>query len=130
MHHNYDDHEFQMYLPQAIPTIKQPIIICNHYWVSFWYVFGQSPLDIFCNLIWEAPHQCILDFINLKLMGMFIYSNVLVCNMQLLMSGVDYLYQDTNRLVSYEKNIAKQMQMKQQFIQKRVSQSSLVCKIL
>ena len=40
--------------------------------------------------------------------------------MQLLMSGVDQLYQDTNRLVSYEKNIAKQMQMKQQFIQKRV----------
>lgn len=40
--------------------------------------------------------------------------------MQLLMGGVDMLYQDTNRLVSYEKNIAKQMQMKQQFIQKRV----------
>ena len=50
-----------------------------------------------------------------------LHSNVLVCNMQLLMNGVDMLYQDTNRLVSYEKNIAKQMQMKQQFIQKRVS---------
>lgn len=46
--------------------------------------------------------------------------------MQLLMSGVDLLYQDTNRLVSYEKNIAKQMQMKQQFIQKRVSYHSFV----
>ena len=43
--------------------------------------------------------------------------------MQLLMGGVDQLYQDTNRLVSYEKNIAKQMQMKQQFIQKRVTHS-------
>ena len=52
--------------------------------------------------------------------GVFPCSNVLVCNMQLLMSGVDMLYQDTNRLVSYEKNVAKQLQMKQQFIQKRV----------
>jgi len=45
--------------------------------------------------------------------------------MQLLMSGVDSLYQDTNRLVSYEKNVAKQLQLKQQFIQKRVRHDNL-----
>jgi len=45
--------------------------------------------------------------------------------MQLLMSGVDALYQDTNRLVSYEKNVAKQLQLKQQFIQKRVRHDNL-----
>ena len=40
--------------------------------------------------------------------------------MQLLMDNVDTLQQDLYRLLGYEKNLAKQQQAKQQFIQRRV----------
>lgn len=49
-------------------------------------------------------------------------SDVLEWNLKLLMSGVDTVYQDTSRLVQYEKKQALNRQAKQQFIQKRVSE--------
>ena len=48
------------------------------------------------------------------------HSQVLQKNMQLLMDNVDTLQQDLYRLLGYEKNLAKQQQAKQQFIQRRV----------
>ena len=47
--------------------------------------------------------------------------------MQLLMENVDMLQQDMYRLLGYEKNLAKQQQSKQQFIQRRVRGWRLVC---
>ena len=49
-----------------------------------------------------------------------VYSHLLMKNMQLLMTSVDSLQQDTYRLLGYEKNVAKQIQAKQQFLQRRV----------
>jgi hypothetical protein len=40
--------------------------------------------------------------------------------MQLMMVSVDSLQQETYRLLGYEKNLAKQSQLKNQFLQKRV----------
>lgn len=40
--------------------------------------------------------------------------------MQLMMASMDSLQQETYRLLGYEKNLAKQTQLKQQFLQKRV----------
>ena len=48
-------------------------------------------------------------------------SQLLKKNMQLLMNSVDCLQQDTYRLLGYEKTLAKQVQAKQQFLQRRVS---------
>lgn len=56
-----------------------------------------------------------VDFLSLAT------SDVLEWNLKLLMSGVDTVYQDTSRLVQYEKKQALNRQAKQQFIQKRVS---------
>ena len=50
------------------------------------------------------------------------HSQVLQKNMQLLMDNVDTLQQDLYRLLGYEKNLAKQQQAKQQFLQRRVRQ--------
>lgn len=47
-------------------------------------------------------------------------SQLLMKNMQLLMTSVDSLQQDTYRLLGYEKTLAKQVQTKQQFIARRV----------
>ena len=52
-------------------------------------------------------------------------SDVLEWNLKLLMGGVDTVYQDTSRLVQYEKKQALNRQAKQQFIQKRVSESTV-----
>lgn len=49
-------------------------------------------------------------------------SDVLEWNLKLLMSGVDTVYQDSARLVQYEKKQALNRQARQQFIQKRVSE--------
>ena len=46
-------------------------------------------------------------------------------NMQLLMTSVDGLQQDTYRLLGYEKTLAKQIQAKQQFLLRRVLHSTL-----
>ena len=46
--------------------------------------------------------------------------------MQLLMENVDMLQQDLYRLLGYEKNLAKQQQSKQQFIQRRVGNAGNV----
>lgn len=48
-------------------------------------------------------------------------SQILEKNMQLMMSSVENLQQETYRLLGYEKNLAKQTQLKQQFLSKRVS---------
>ena len=50
-----------------------------------------------------------------------ISSQLLMKNMQLLMTSVDSLQQDTYRLLGYEKSLAKQQQAKQQFLLRRVS---------
>ena len=47
--------------------------------------------------------------------------------MQLLMDNVDTLQQDLYRLLGYEKNLAKQQQAKQQFIQRRVRLARPLC---
>ena len=47
-------------------------------------------------------------------------------NMQLLMSSVECLQQDTYRLLGYEKSLAKQQQAKQQFLARRVSHRMVV----
>ena len=44
--------------------------------------------------------------------------------MQLLMTSVESIQQDTYRLISYEKQLAKNNQAKQQLIQKRVSSNT------
>lgn len=49
-------------------------------------------------------------------------SDVLEWNLKLLMSGVDTVYQDSARLVQYEKKQSLNRQARQQFIQKRVSE--------
>ena len=41
--------------------------------------------------------------------------------MQLLMESIESLQQETYKLLGYERNLAKQQQIKQQFIQKRVT---------
>ena len=48
-------------------------------------------------------------------------SLVLEKNVHLLMDNVESLQVETYRLLGYEKNIAKQAQQKQQFLQRRVS---------
>ena len=48
------------------------------------------------------------------------YSRILEKNMQLLMTSVDSLQQDTYRLLGYEKQLAKNSQAKQQLLQKKV----------
>ena len=53
-------------------------------------------------------------------------SQILEKNMQLMMTSVDSLQQETYRLLGYEKNLAKQAQLKQQFLQKRVSISRAI----
>ena len=53
---------------------------------------------------------------------LILHSQVLQKNMQLLMDSVDSLQQDTYRLLGYEKNLSKQAQQKQQFLQRRVSE--------
>lgn len=45
-------------------------------------------------------------------------------NLQLLMDSVENLQQETYRLLGYEKNVAKQLQQKQQFIQRRKEENS------
>ena len=55
------------------------------------------------------------------------HSQVLQKNMQLLMDNVDTLQQDLYRLLGYEKNLAKQQQAKQQFIQRRVRLGPPLC---
>lgn len=51
----------------------------------------------------------------------FLCRQLLEKNLQLLMDSVDNLQQETYRLLGYEKNVSKQLQQKQQFIQRRVS---------
>ena len=48
-------------------------------------------------------------------------SQLLEKNMQLLIESVENLQQETYRLLGYEKNLAKQSQARQQFLQRRVS---------
>ena len=48
------------------------------------------------------------------------HSQILEKNMQLMMTSVESLQQETYRLLGYEKNLAKQTQLKQQFLAKRV----------
>lgn len=54
--------------------------------------------------------------------------------MQLLMTSVESLQQETYRLLGYEKNLAKQVQTKQLFIQRRASQTRqqnyLICNMI
>ena len=50
----------------------------------------------------------------------YLHSQLLMKNMQLLMTSVDCLQQDTYRLLGYEKTVAKQIQAKQQFLIRRV----------
>lgn len=45
-------------------------------------------------------------------------------NLQLLMDSVDNLQQETYRLLGYEKNVSKQLQQKQQFIQRRKEENA------
>lgn len=51
-------------------------------------------------------------------------------HLQLLMESVENLQQETQKLLFYERSLAKQQQMKLQFIQRRVSMRKLlgVCK--
>ena len=46
--------------------------------------------------------------------------------MHLLIDSVENLQQDAYRLLGYEKNLAKQTQLKQQFLQKRVGNISVL----
>ena len=64
------------------------------------------------------------DYItNLRYDMLHLYSQILEKNMQLMMASVDSLQQETYRLLGYEKNLAKQAQLKQQLLQKKVSQA-------
>lgn len=56
-------------------------------------------------------------------------SDVLEWNLKLLMSGVDTVYQDSARLVQYEKKQSLNRQARQQFIQKRVSENAHTAKV-
>ncbi len=47
--------------------------------------------------------------------------------MQLLMTSVDSLQQDTYRLLGYEKQLAKNTQAKQQLVQKKVRVCAYMC---
>ena len=59
-----------------------------------------------------------------------ISSQLLMKNMQLLMTSVDSLQQDTYRLLGYEKSLAKQQQAKQQFLLRRVSREIVIITIM
>lgn len=49
-----------------------------------------------------------------------VYSSYLEKNTRLLMDCVDDLTQETNKFFNYQRQLAKQQQAKQQFLQKRV----------
>lgn len=56
-----------------------------------------------------------------------VYSSYLEKNNRLLMDCVDDLTQETNKLFNYQRQLAKQQQAKQQFLQKRVRRHCAFC---
>lgn len=74
--------------------------------------------SLLCELEMQSSTTPKPDFLGLSA------DQVLQKNMQLLMDSVDSLQQDTYRLLGYEKNLAKQAQQKQQFLQRRKEENA------